>query len=167
MCHISTSPPPPHLFSKDLFAPSDGNISAASSGVDLFGLMTLENNNLGSSLDACFSSVVTHPSPSPSPSPLFTSTSSTITTIATISAPIAPSAANPTTDLFSDLFDSMPDKNFTKADPAPSVDLFTAGIPYCTQSAISRVLLLSYPVLPCLFFSALSLALIREGKKRK
>ncbi|XP_023285994.1 clathrin coat assembly protein AP180-like isoform X2 [Seriola lalandi dorsalis] len=132
MCHISTSPPPPHLFSKDLFAPSDGNISAASSGVDLFGLMTLENNNLGSSLDACFSSVVTHPSPSPSPSPLFTSTSSTITTIATISAPIAPSAANPTTDLFSaDVFISpVPTLSATtpsKSDTGAFMSLFGGG----------------------------------------
>ncbi|KAK1888595.1 Clathrin coat assembly protein AP180 [Dissostichus eleginoides] len=64
------------------------------------------------------------PSPSPSPSPLFTSTPSTISTTATISAP---SAANPATDIFSDIFDSMPDTSFTKAEPAPSVDLFTAA----------------------------------------
>nr|XP_019947524.1 PREDICTED: clathrin coat assembly protein AP180-like isoform X2 [Paralichthys olivaceus] len=101
----------------DPFTPSDGNISAASAGVDLFGMMTVENNNLGSSLEACFSSAMPPPSPSPSPSPLFTSTSSTITTIATISAPIAPSAANPTTDLLSDVFIS-PDPIFSSAPPS-------------------------------------------------
>ncbi|XP_035851064.1 clathrin coat assembly protein AP180 isoform X2 [Sander lucioperca] len=123
-----TFPPhtPPHFFPKDPFAPSDGSTNTASSGLDLFGMMTVENNNLGSSLDACFSS-------SPSPSPLFTSASITITTTATISAP---SAANPATDLFSDLFDSMPDTSFTKADPAPSVDLFTAADMFSSPAPI-------------------------------
>ncbi|GLD59727.1 clathrin coat assembly protein AP180-like isoform X7 [Lates japonicus] len=124
---LSTISCPPTSWG-DPFAPSDGNINTASSGVDLFGMMTVENNNLGSSLDACFSSVVPQASPSPSPTPLFTSASSTITTTATISAPIAPSTANSTTDLFSDLFDSMPDTSFTEADPSPSVDLFTADV---------------------------------------
>ncbi|KAK9531695.1 hypothetical protein VZT92_011104 [Zoarces viviparus] len=117
----------------DPFAPPDSGANAASSGLDLFGMMTVENNNLGSSLDACFSSVVPRPPPSPSPSPLFTSASSGITTIATISAP---SAANPATDLFSDLFDSMPDTSFTKADPPPSVDLFTAADVYSSPAPI-------------------------------
>ncbi|XP_029352441.1 clathrin coat assembly protein AP180 isoform X2 [Echeneis naucrates] len=115
------------LLGSDPFAPSDGNANASPSGADLFGLMTVENNNPGSPLDTCFSAVLPQLSPSPSPSPLFTSTSSsTITTIATISAPVAPSSTNPSTDLFSDLFDSLPDTSFTKADPAPGVDLFTA-----------------------------------------
>ncbi|XP_028461636.1 clathrin coat assembly protein AP180 [Perca flavescens] len=120
------------LLGSDPFAPLDGSTNAASSGLDLFGMMTVENNNLGSSLDACFSS-------SPSPSPLFTSASSTITTTATISAPSAPSApsaANPATDLFSDIFDSMPDTSFTKADPAPSVDLFTAADMFSSPAPI-------------------------------
>ncbi|XP_067427973.1 clathrin coat assembly protein AP180-like isoform X5 [Thunnus thynnus] len=85
----------------DPFASSDGSTNATSSGLDLFSMMTVENNNPGSSLDACFSSVVPQPSPSASPSPLFTSASSTIITTATISAPVAPSATNPATDLFS------------------------------------------------------------------
>ncbi|XP_047429119.1 clathrin coat assembly protein AP180 [Mugil cephalus] len=123
MCYIFVS----HLLfpPKDPFAPSDGGTNAASSGLDLFGMMAVENNEPASSLDACFISVV--PSPSPSPSPLFTSSSSTITTTATISAPIASGAANPATDLFSDIFDSMPDSTFSKADPAPSADLFSAA----------------------------------------
>ncbi|XP_029352448.1 clathrin coat assembly protein AP180 isoform X9 [Echeneis naucrates] len=117
------------LLGSDPFAPSDGNANASPSGADLFGLMTVENNNPGSPLDTCFSAVLPQLSPSPSPSPLFTSTSSsTITTIATISAPVAPSSTNPSTDLFSDLFDSLPDTSFTKADPAPGVDLFTADV---------------------------------------
>ncbi|KAF3702744.1 Clathrin coat assembly protein AP180 [Channa argus] len=41
----------------DPFAPSSGNTNAAASGLDLFTMMTAENNNLGSSLDPCFSSV--------------------------------------------------------------------------------------------------------------
>ncbi|XP_067427976.1 clathrin coat assembly protein AP180-like isoform X8 [Thunnus thynnus] len=89
------------LLGSDPFASSDGSTNATSSGLDLFSMMTVENNNPGSSLDACFSSVVPQPSPSASPSPLFTSASSTIITTATISAPVAPSATNPATDLFS------------------------------------------------------------------
>ncbi|KAJ4929422.1 hypothetical protein JOQ06_005030, partial [Pogonophryne albipinna] len=118
------APEAPAAAAEDPFAPSDSGTNAASSGLDLFGMMTVDNNNLGSSLDACFNSVVPQPPPSPSPSPLFTSTPSTISTTATISAP---SAANPATDIFSDLFDSMPDTSFTKAEPTPSVDLFTAA----------------------------------------
>ncbi|XP_025754633.1 clathrin coat assembly protein AP180 isoform X9 [Oreochromis niloticus] len=91
----------------DPFAPSDGSTNAASSGLDLFGMMSVESNNLASSLDACFSSGVPQPSPSHSPSPLFTSSSNTITTTATISAPIAASTTSPGTDLFSaDVFSS-------------------------------------------------------------
>ncbi|XP_078029869.1 uncharacterized protein LOC117270446 [Epinephelus lanceolatus] len=109
---------PPHLFPKDPFASSDGSTNAASSGLDLFSMMTAENNNPGSSLDACFTSVVPQPSPSPSPSSLFTSASSTITTTATISAP---SAANPATDLFSaDVF-SSPAPILSSA-PPPKID---------------------------------------------
>lgn len=71
---------------------------------------------------------------------------------------------------FVDLFDSMPDTSFTKADPARSVDLFTEGTPYYGQPAIPCVLPLSYTVLPCHFvclfvFSVLSLAFSRERKK--
>ncbi|XP_054900216.1 clathrin coat assembly protein AP180-like isoform X3 [Poeciliopsis prolifica] len=104
----------------DPFAPSDGKTNTASSGLDLFGMMTVENS---SSLDVCFSSMETQPSPSPSPSPLFTSTSTTITTTATISGSGINSTA---TDLFGDMFDSMPDSSFSKTDPLPSTDLFSA-----------------------------------------
>ncbi|KAM7395573.1 hypothetical protein PAMA_007036 [Pampus argenteus] len=118
----------------DPFAPSDGTNNAVPSGLDLFSMMTVENNNPGSSLDACFSSVV--PQPSPSPSPHFTSASSTIITTAAISAPIIPGTADPATDLFSDIFDSMPDASFTKAEPSPSVDLFTAAVVFGSPAPI-------------------------------
>ncbi|KAK5599047.1 Clathrin coat assembly protein AP180 [Crenichthys baileyi] len=103
----------------DPFAPSDDNANAASSGLDLFGMMTVENN---SSLDACFSSMETQPSPSPSPSPLFTSTSTTITTTATITGS---NIISPATDLFgADLF-SSPAPILSSA-PPPKID--TGGI---------------------------------------
>ncbi|XP_028253095.1 clathrin coat assembly protein AP180-like isoform X3 [Parambassis ranga] len=114
----------------DPFAPSDGSSITASSGLDLFSMMTMENNNPASALDACFSSAVSQPSPSPSPSSLFTSTSSTITTTATISAP------NSATDLFSDIFDSMPDTSFSTADPTPSTDLFSAADVFSSPAPI-------------------------------
>ncbi|XP_067338944.1 clathrin coat assembly protein AP180-like isoform X13 [Channa argus] len=105
----------------DPFAPSSGNTNAAASGLDLFTMMTAENNNLGSSLDPCFSSVVPRPCPSPSPSLAFASASSTITTTATISAPISPSTTKPATDLFSaDLFIS-PAPILSSA-PPPKID---------------------------------------------
>ncbi|KAM6915254.1 clathrin coat assembly protein AP180-like isoform 1-T1 [Xenentodon cancila] len=97
----------------DPFAPSDSSANPVSSGLDLFGMMTVENN---SSLDACFSSVM--PQPSPSPSPLLTSTSSTITTTATISAS---NTSSPATDLFSaDVF-SSPVPILSSA-PPPKID---------------------------------------------
>ncbi|XP_028253097.1 clathrin coat assembly protein AP180-like isoform X5 [Parambassis ranga] len=100
----------------DPFAPSDGSSITASSGLDLFSMMTMENNNPASALDACFSSAVSQPSPSPSPSSLFTSTSSTITTTATISAP------NSATDLFSaDVF-SSPAPILSSPAPTPKID---------------------------------------------
>ncbi|XP_043962234.1 clathrin coat assembly protein AP180 [Gambusia affinis] len=91
-------------------------------------MMTVENN---SSLDVCFSSMETQPSPSPSPSPLFTSTS--ITTTATISGSDINSTA---TDLFGDMFDSMPDSSFSKTDPLPSTDLFSAADLFSSSAPI-------------------------------
>ncbi|XP_038132422.1 clathrin coat assembly protein AP180-like isoform X14 [Cyprinodon tularosa] len=109
------------LLGSDPFAPSDDNTNAASSELDLFGMMTVENS---SSLDVCFSSMETQPSPSPSPSPLFTSTSTTITTTATISGS---DITSPATDLFGDIFDAMPNSSLSKTDPLPSTDLFSAA----------------------------------------
>ncbi|XP_023808601.1 clathrin coat assembly protein AP180 isoform X14 [Oryzias latipes] len=99
----------------DPFAPSDGSANAVSSGLDLFSMMTEENN---SSLDACFNSAAPQSSPSPSSSPLFTSSSSIIVTTATISAT---NTSNPVTDLFSaDVFNS-PAPNLSSA-PPPKID---------------------------------------------
>nr|XP_004542048.1 clathrin coat assembly protein AP180 [Maylandia zebra] len=99
-------------------------------------MMSVESNNPASSLDACFSSGVPQPSPSHSPSPLFTSSSNTITTTATISAPIAASTTSPGIDLFSDIFDSMPDTSFSKTDLAPSADLFSAADVFSSSAPI-------------------------------
>ncbi|KAM4522302.1 clathrin coat assembly protein AP180-like isoform 5-T7 [Odontesthes bonariensis] len=116
------------LLGSDPFAPMDDSANATSSGLDLFGMMTVENN---SSLDACFSSVV--PQPSPSPSPLFTSASNSITTTATISAS---DTTGPGTDLFSDIFDSMPEPSLCRADPSPSADLFSAADAFSSPAPI-------------------------------
>ncbi|XP_037837572.1 clathrin coat assembly protein AP180-like isoform X9 [Kryptolebias marmoratus] len=110
----------------DPFAPSDGSANAASSGLDLFGTMTVESNN---SLDACFSSGLTQPPSSPSPSPLFTSTSSTITTTATVSGS---NTTSPVTDLFSDIFDS----GLSQTDTSPSADLFSAADVFSSPAPI-------------------------------
>ncbi|KAM4522303.1 clathrin coat assembly protein AP180-like isoform 6-T8 [Odontesthes bonariensis] len=101
------------LLGSDPFAPMDDSANATSSGLDLFGMMTVENN---SSLDACFSSVV--PQPSPSPSPLFTSASNSITTTATISAS---DTTGPGTDLFSADAFSSPAPILSSA-PPPKID---------------------------------------------
>lgn len=53
--------------------------------------------------------------------------------------------------VFVDIFDSMPDTSFSKTDPAPSADLFSAGT--LLHSICHLVLLLSYPVLLFVFFS--------------
>ncbi|XP_078798510.1 clathrin coat assembly protein AP180 isoform X10 [Oryzias latipes] len=106
----------------DPFAPSDGSANAVSSGLDLFSMMTEENN---SSLDACFNSAAPQSSPSPSSSPLFTSSSSIIVTTATISAT---NTSNPVTDLFSDMFDSVPDSSFTKVEPSLGAELLAADV---------------------------------------
>uniref|UniRef100_A0A3B3IH61 Clathrin coat assembly protein AP180 n=1 Tax=Oryzias latipes TaxID=8090 RepID=A0A3B3IH61_ORYLA len=110
------------LLGSDPFAPSDGSANAVSSGLDLFSMMTEENN---SSLDACFNSAAPQSSPSPSSSPLFTSSSSIIVTTATISAT---NTSNPVTDLFSDMFDSVPDSSFTKVEPSLGAELLAADV---------------------------------------
>ncbi|XP_042082994.1 clathrin coat assembly protein AP180 [Haplochromis burtoni] len=133
MFYISFLPPnTPHFLPKDPFAPSDGSTNAASSGLDLFGMMSVESNNPASSLDACFSSGVPQPSPSHSPSPLFTSSSNTITTTATISAPIAASTTSPGIDLFSaDVFSSsapiLSSAPPSKLDTGAIMNLFGGG----------------------------------------
>ncbi|XP_045551135.1 clathrin coat assembly protein AP180 isoform X10 [Salmo salar] len=88
------------LLGSDPFAPTGSSSNAVGPGLDLFAMMPMENN--------CFNSVAPPPAPS-----------------STIAAPIPPTTLS--TDLFSAMFDSMPDPSFTKADPAPSVDMFGAA----------------------------------------
>nr|XP_046147704.1 clathrin coat assembly protein AP180-like isoform X12 [Oncorhynchus gorbuscha] len=87
------------LLGSDPFAPTGSSSNAVGPGLDLFAMMPMENN--------CFNSVAPPPAPS-----------------STIAAPIPPTT--PSIDLFSAMFDSMPDPSSTKADPAPSVDMFGA-----------------------------------------
>ncbi|KAJ8009197.1 hypothetical protein DPEC_G00086400 [Dallia pectoralis] len=84
----------------DPFAPSGGSSDAVGSGLDLFAMMPMENNR--------FNSVAPPPAPS-----------------STISAPVPP-PTTPSIDLFSAMFDSMPDPRSTKPEPTPSVDIFGA-----------------------------------------
>ncbi|XP_056871959.1 clathrin coat assembly protein AP180-like isoform X9 [Takifugu flavidus] len=104
----------------DPFAPSESSTSAtASSGLDLLDLTGVESSNPRSSLDLCFS-----PPPCSSPSPLFISTSCTINSTSAITVP---STTNPVTDLFSGLFDPMPNASFAKQGPTTCDELFTAA----------------------------------------
>eukprot|EP00066_Takifugu_rubripes_P021047 XP_011610313.1 PREDICTED: clathrin coat assembly protein AP180-like [Takifugu rubripes] len=92
--------------------------ATASSGLDLLDLTGVESSNPRSSLDLCFS-----PPPCSSPSPLFISTSCTINSTSAITVP---STTNPVTDLFSGLFDPMPNASFAKQGPTTCDELFTA-----------------------------------------
>nr|XP_046147695.1 clathrin coat assembly protein AP180-like isoform X4 [Oncorhynchus gorbuscha] len=93
------TPTPAADAAADPFAPTGSSSNAVGPGLDLFAMMPMENN--------CFNSVAPPPAPS-----------------STIAAPIPPTT--PSIDLFSAMFDSMPDPSSTKADPAPSVDMFGA-----------------------------------------
>ncbi|XP_045551134.1 clathrin coat assembly protein AP180 isoform X9 [Salmo salar] len=96
----ASTPTPAADAAADPFAPTGSSSNAVGPGLDLFAMMPMENN--------CFNSVAPPPAPS-----------------STIAAPIPPTTLS--TDLFSAMFDSMPDPSFTKADPAPSVDMFGAA----------------------------------------
>ncbi|XP_055728504.1 clathrin coat assembly protein AP180-like isoform X2 [Salvelinus fontinalis] len=96
----ASTPTPAADAAADPFAPTGSSSNAVGPGLDLFAMMPMENN--------CFNSVAPPPAPS-----------------STTAAPIPP--ATPSIDLFSAMFDSMPDPSFTKADPAPSVDMFGAA----------------------------------------
>ncbi|XP_071269319.1 clathrin coat assembly protein AP180-like isoform X2 [Salvelinus alpinus] len=95
----ASTPTPAANAAADPFAPSGGSSYAVGPGLDLFAMMPMENN--------CFNSVEPPSAPS-----------------STITAPIPPTT--PSIDLLSAMFDSMPDPSFTKADLAPSVDMFGA-----------------------------------------
>ncbi|XP_042156755.1 clathrin coat assembly protein AP180-like isoform X6 [Oncorhynchus tshawytscha] len=95
----ASTPTPAAEAAADPFAPSGGSSEAVGPGLDLFAMMPMENN--------CFNSGVPPSAPS-----------------STITAPITPTT--PSIDLLSAMFDSMPDPSVTKADLAPSVDMFGA-----------------------------------------
>ncbi|XP_031656108.1 clathrin coat assembly protein AP180 isoform X8 [Oncorhynchus kisutch] len=95
----ASTPTPAADAAADPFAPSGGSSDAVGPGLDLFAMMPMENN--------CFNSGASPSAPS-----------------STITAPITPTT--PSIDLLSAMFDSMPDPSFTKADLAPSVDMFGA-----------------------------------------
>ncbi|XP_064847272.1 clathrin coat assembly protein AP180-like isoform X2 [Oncorhynchus masou masou] len=95
----ASTPTPAADAAADPFAPSGGSSEAVGPGLDLFAMMPMENN--------CFNSGAPPSAPS-----------------STITAPITPTT--PSIDLLSAMFDSMPDPSFTKADLAPSVDMFGA-----------------------------------------
>ncbi|XP_014060918.1 clathrin coat assembly protein AP180 isoform X2 [Salmo salar] len=95
----ASTPTPAADAAADAFAPSGGSSDAVGPGLDLFAMMPMENN--------CFNSVAPPSAPS-----------------STITAPIPPPP--PSIDLLSAMFDSRPDPSFTKADLAPSVDMFGA-----------------------------------------
>ncbi|XP_041720717.1 clathrin coat assembly protein AP180 isoform X9 [Coregonus clupeaformis] len=97
----ASTPTPVTDAAADPFAPTGCSSNAVGPGLDLFAMMPMANN--------CFNSVAPPPAPS-----------------STITAPIPPTTT-PSIDLFSAMFDSMPDPSFTKADPAPSVDMFGAA----------------------------------------
>ncbi|CAB1340182.1 unnamed protein product, partial [Coregonus sp. 'balchen'] len=96
----TSTPTPAADAAADPFAPSGCSSDAVYPGLDLFAVMPMENK--------CFNSVA------PPSCPLIHHHST-----------IPPTT--PSIDLFSAMFDSMPDTSFTKADPAPSVDMFGAG----------------------------------------
>ncbi|XP_052002956.1 clathrin coat assembly protein AP180-like [Xyrauchen texanus] len=103
----------------DPWAPSEGSSSIAPE-LDLFAMKPVE------SVSAAASPTSAEPSISPTAAPAAPSPPSTTTTSSTIE-PVAP----PTLDLFSDMFDSMPEQSSSTEPKAttPSVDLFGADLP--------------------------------------
>lgn len=55
--------------------------------------------------------------------------------------------------VFVDIFDSMPDTSFSKTDPAPSADLFSAGTLLHSICHLARALTLISCLAVCVFFS--------------
>ncbi|XP_036831797.1 clathrin coat assembly protein AP180 isoform X6 [Oncorhynchus mykiss] len=106
----ASTPTPAADAAADPFAPSGGSSEAVGPGLDLFAMMPMENN--------CFNSGAPPSAPS-----------------STITAPITPTT--PSIDLLSAMFDSMPDPSFTKADLAPSVDMFGGADAFSSPAPLS------------------------------
>ncbi|XP_051999929.1 clathrin coat assembly protein AP180-like isoform X2 [Xyrauchen texanus] len=108
----------------DPWAPSEGSASIALE-LDLFAMKPVESVAAAASptsAELSFSPTVAPAAPSPPP---------TTTTTSATTKPVAP----PTLDLFSDMFDSMPEQSSSSEPKAttPSVDLFGSDLP-----AVSR-----------------------------
>ncbi|XP_016397370.1 clathrin coat assembly protein AP180-like isoform X1 [Sinocyclocheilus rhinocerous] len=115
----------------DPWAPSEGSASIAPE-LDLFAMKPVESVAAAASptsAEPSISPTAAPATPSP-PTATATATTTTITTSATTE-----STAPPTLDLFSDMFDSMPEQSSSSEPKAttPSVDLFGADLP-----AVSR-----------------------------
>ncbi|XP_050987348.1 clathrin coat assembly protein AP180 isoform X4 [Labeo rohita] len=116
----------------DPWAPSEGSASIAPE-LDLFAMKPVE------SVAAAASPTSAEPSISPTAAPATpsppTATATTTATTTTTTSATTESVAPPTLDLFSDMFDSMPEQSSSSEPKAttPSVDLFGADLP-----AVSR-----------------------------
>ncbi|KAI2655096.1 Clathrin coat assembly protein AP180 [Labeo rohita] len=116
---------PPTLPNKDPWAPSEGSASIAPE-LDLFAMKPVE------SVAAAASPTSAEPSISPTAAPATpsppTATATTTATTTTTTSATTESVAPPTLDLFSDMFDSMPEQSSSSEPKAttPSVDLFGA-----------------------------------------
>ncbi|XP_016378944.1 clathrin coat assembly protein AP180 isoform X4 [Sinocyclocheilus rhinocerous] len=116
----------------DPWAPSEGSASIAPE-LDLFAMKPVESVATAASPTSAEPSISPTAAPA-TPSPPTATATTTATTTTTTSA-TAESAAPPTLDLFSDMFDSMPEHS-SSAEPkatTPSIDLFGADLP-----AVSR-----------------------------
>ncbi|XP_016363509.1 clathrin coat assembly protein AP180-like isoform X7 [Sinocyclocheilus anshuiensis] len=116
----------------DPWAPSEGSASIAPE-LDLFAMKPVESVATAASPTSAEPSISPTAAPA-TPSPPTATATTTATTTTTTSA-TAESAAPPTLDLFSDMFDSMPEQSSSTEPKAttPSVDLFGADLP-----AVSR-----------------------------
>ncbi|XP_059424129.1 clathrin coat assembly protein AP180-like isoform X2 [Carassius carassius] len=116
----------------DPWAPSEGSASIAPE-LDLFAMKPVESVATAASTTSAEPNVSPTVAPA-TPSPPTATATTTATTTTTTSA-TAESVAPPTLDLFSDMFDSMPEQSSSTEPKAttPSLDLFGADLP-----AVSR-----------------------------
>ncbi|KAF4103016.1 clathrin coat assembly protein AP180 [Onychostoma macrolepis] len=116
----------------DPWAPSEGSASIAPE-LDLFAMKPVESVATTASPTSAEPSISPTAAPA-TPSPPTATATTTATTTTTTSA-TTESVAPPTLDLFSDMFDSMPEQSSSTEPKAttPSVDLFGADLP-----AVSR-----------------------------
>ncbi|XP_056331594.1 clathrin coat assembly protein AP180 [Danio aesculapii] len=118
----------------DPWAPSEGSASIAPE-LDLFAMKPVESVSVAAAAAVSPTSAEPVISPTEAPETLSPATNTTTTTSTTTASATAEPAAPPTLDLFSDMFDSMPEQSSSTEPKAstPSVDLFGADLP-----AVSR-----------------------------